>query len=145
MKLKHYVPLLVLLILVAVATIQGVRRQTNEPKLLQSQVAAAENSLEDLARFSLEIELLNGEELELHYPSRGQQSSARTDNAEEVRTLVEALPSLAESGPLTLIQATLEHLGLAENDVEEFSLAYRLTNDQRTRFIELEVDFEEHP
>ena len=130
MKFKRYIPLLVLVILAAAAVIQGLRSQVAQPELLQSQVTAAENSLDMISSWELEIELHGGEELEMSYSSRGGASSTglgrrRSDDdaVEEIRLLVEALPPLAEEGmPLGIIQAALDHLEIDESDVKEFEL-----------------------
>ena len=47
--------------------------------------------------------------------------------------------SLTENRPLTIIQATLDHLEIDEGNVKEFELEYELEGDME-RSIELEVD-----
>lgn len=138
MNFRRYIPIVILLLLVTAATVQGLRRQTAEPELFQSQVAGIENSLEQISTLELEIELREGREIEMEYYSR-QQSSGDDEVNEEIRSLVEALPPLTENRPLAIIQATLEHLGIDESNVKEFELEYELT-DGIERSIELEVD-----
>lgn len=119
---------------------QGLRRQAAQPELLQSQVTAAENSLETVESLELEIELRAPEELEMSYSSGGRAFSTRgADPEEAVRLFVEALPHLEEGRPLAIIQAALEHLDLDELEVKEFELEYEL-KDGYARRIELEVD-----
>ncbi|MGB4638322.1 MAG: hypothetical protein WBI81_11415, partial [Limnochordia bacterium] len=134
------IPLLVFVILLAAAAVQGLRRQAAQPELLQSQVTAAENSLETVESLELEIELRAPEELEMSYSSGGRAFSTRgADPEEAVRLFVEALPHLEEGRPLAIIQAALEHLDLDELEVKEFELEYEL-KDGYARRIELEVD-----
>lgn len=147
MKIRHYVPLIVLAILITAAAVQGLRR-TPEPEHFQSQVAATENTLEDLARFELEIELREGRELEMEFRSPNQASSNASGEHKtgdealgEVRSLVEALPPFRESRPLVVIQAVLDHLGLEESNLKEFELEYEL-RDNLERTIDLKVDGE---
>lgn len=140
MNIKRCIPLLVFVILLAAAAVQGLRRQAAQPELLQSQVTAAENSLETLESLELEIELRAPEELEMSYSSGGRAFSTRgADPEEAVRLFVEALPHLEEGRPLAIIQAALEHLDLDELEVKEFELEYEL-KDGYARRIELEVD-----
>lgn len=146
MNYKRYLPLAILLLLVAAATVQGLRQQTAEPELYQSQVAGTENTLEQIAELELEIELREGREIEMEYDGEGRAKSNSTgqatsgDNAvEEIRSLVEALPPLGENRPLAMIQAVLEHLGIDESNVKEFELEYEL-QDGLERTIELDVD-----
>lgn len=138
MNFRRYIPIVILLLLITAATVQGLRRQTAEPELFQSQVAGTENSLEQISNLELEIELREGREIEMEYSSRRQNSGDDEAN-EEIRSLVEALPPLTENRPLAIIQATLEHLGIDESNVKEFELEYELT-DGIERSIELEVD-----
>ncbi|NLM41971.1 MAG: hypothetical protein GX199_06630 [Firmicutes bacterium] len=151
MKSKRFlVPLLVLVMLGTVAAIQGLRRQAPPaPELFQSQVAAAENSLETISRLNLEVDLRGGKELEMRYSSNGAASTrigrdGKTDAAAlgEINSLLAALPPLAEGRPLAIIQGALEHLQVDEAEVDEFELSYRLTNGL-ARIIELEVNREE--
>ncbi|HOB40949.1 MAG: hypothetical protein WBI99_06650 [Limnochordia bacterium] len=140
MNIKRCIPLLVFVILLAAAAVQGLRRQAAQPELLQSQVTAAENSLETVESLELEIELRAPEELEMSYSSGGRAFSTRgADPEEAVRLFVEALPHLEEGRPLAIIQAALEHLDLDELEVKEFELEYEL-KDGYARRIELEVD-----
>ena len=140
MNIKRCIPLLVFVILLAAAAVQGLRRQEAQPELLQSQVTAAENSLETVESLELEIELRAPEELEMSYSSGGRAFSTRgADPEEAVRLFVEALPHLEEGRPLAIIQAALEHLDLDELEVKEFELEYEL-KDGYARRIELEVD-----
>lgn len=140
MNIKRCIPLLVFVILLAAAAVQGLRRQAAQPELLQSQVTAAENSLETVESLELEIELRAPEELEMSYSSGGRAFSTRgADPEEAVRLFVEALPHLEEGRPLAIIQAALEHLDLDELEVKEFELEYEL-KDGYPRRIELEVD-----
>ncbi|NMB02140.1 MAG: hypothetical protein GX971_11610 [Firmicutes bacterium] len=145
MNVKRYIPLIVLVLLVAAATVQGLRQQS-QPKLLQSQVAGTENTLEQISDFELEIELREGREIEMKYSSQGPASSNRTGQStsgdpavEEIRTLVEALPPLTENRPLAIIQATLDYLEIDESTVKEFELEYELM-DSIKKSIELDVD-----
>lgn len=147
MKLRHYVPLIVLALLITAAAVQGLRR-TPEPEHFQSQVAATANTLEDVARFELEIELREGREIEMDFQSPNRAASTATgerktgDEAlEEVGSLIEALPPLSESRPLGVIQAVLDHLGLDEENLKEFELEYEL-RDKVERSIDLDVDRE---
>lgn len=127
MNIKRCIPLLVFVILLAAAAVQGLRRQAAQPELLQSQVTAAENSLETVESLELEIELRAPEELEMSYSSGGRAFSTRgADPEEAVRLFVEALPHLEEGRPLAIIQAALEHLDLDELEVKEFELEYEL-------------------
>lgn len=140
MNIKRCIPLLVFVILLAATAVQGLRRQAAQPELLQSQVTAAENSLETVESLELEIELRAPEELEMSYSSGGRAFSTRgADPEEAVRLFVEALPHLEEGRPLAIIQAALEHLDLDELEVKEFELEYEL-KDGYARRIELEVD-----
>jgi len=140
MNIKRCIPLLVFVILLAAAAVQGLRRQAAHPELLQSQVTAAENSLETVESLELEIELRAPEGLEMSYSSGGRAFSTRgADPEEAVRLFVEALPHLEEGRPLAIIQAALEHLDLDELEVKEFELEYEL-KDGYARRIELEVD-----
>ena len=140
MNIKRCIPLLVFVILLAAAAVHGLRRQAAQPELLQSQVTAAENSLETVESLELEIELRAPEELEMSYSSGGRAFSTRgADPEEAVRLFVEALPHLEEGRPLAIIQAALEHLDLDELEVKEFELEYEL-KDGYARRIELEVD-----
>ncbi|MFY9267794.1 MAG: hypothetical protein WAP45_09570 [Limnochordia bacterium] len=140
MNIKRCIPLLVFVILLAAAAVQGLRRQAAQPELLQSQVTAAENSLETVESLELEIELRAPEGLEMSYSSGGRAFSTRgADPEEAVRLFVEALPHLEEGRPLAIIQAALEHLDLDELEVKEFELEYEL-KDGYARRIELEVD-----
>ncbi|MDD3782537.1 MAG: hypothetical protein PHG88_07570 [Limnochordia bacterium] len=140
MNIKRCIPLLVFVILLAAAAVQGLLRQAAQPELLQSQVTAAENSLETVESLELEIELRAPEELEMSYSSGGRAFSTRgADPEEAVRLFVEALPHLEEGRPLAIIQAALEHLDLDELEVKEFELEYEL-KDGYARRIELEVD-----
>lgn len=141
MNLKRYIPLIVLVLLVAAATVQGLRQQTTEPKLFQSQVSGTENSIEQISSFELEIELREGKEIEMEYSNR-RQNTEENQETQKIRNLVEALPPLTESRPLATIQATLDHLGIDEENVKEFELEYEL-NDGIDRKIELEVDHDD--
>jgi len=114
MNIKRCIPLLVFVILLAAAAVQGLRRQAAQPELLQSQVTAAENSLETVESLELEIELRAPEELEMSYSSGGRAFSTRgADPEEAVRLFVEALPHLEEGRPLAIIQAALHGVSTA--------------------------------
>ncbi|HHT43326.1 MAG TPA: hypothetical protein GX014_08020 [Firmicutes bacterium] len=134
MKLKHYIPLIVFLLLAGAAVVQGLRRDVT-PQQLQSQVAAPENSLDQIASLELEIELVEGKEVQMRYSRQ----AGDDDSAERVRMLIEALPPLGERRPLAIIQAALDHLEIDETNVQEFELEYEL-GDNFERKIELDVD-----
>jgi hypothetical protein len=98
-------------------------------------VAAPENSLDQIASLELEIELVEGKEVQMRYSRQ----AGDDDSAERVRMLIEALPPLGERRPLAIIQAALDHLEIDETNVQEFELEYEL-GDNFERKIELDVD-----
>ncbi|MDI9441466.1 MAG: hypothetical protein GX101_06310 [Firmicutes bacterium] len=146
MDFRRYVPLVIIVVLAVAATVHGLRQQAAQPKQIQTQVAEAENTLEQISEFKLEIELRDGRDIEIEYSAQGRASTDHTgqrlfsdEAVEEIRQLVATLPPLTENRPLTIIQATLDHLEIDEGNVKEFELEYELEGDME-RSIELEVD-----
>lgn len=102
----------------------------------------------------LEIELVNDAEVTLTYlAEEGQEPRAvirRGDRPEQqeitgqeaidqTQAIAGAIPPLPTGEPLTLIQAVLDQLAIAQADVKEFELDFLLTDGTRGS-VELQVD-----
>ena len=153
MKIQRFIPFLVVAVIAgALAYGQGWLQPKQSPKTgeeIRSQVATPGNRLEDLRRLDLEIELVNDREVKLTYAASGDQDqgghSAR-DRQMKAKLLAKLWTDQAIAGaiplpadePLTLIQAVLDQLAIAQTDVREFEFEYVLTDDSRG-VVELQV------
>ena len=102
--------------------------------------------------FELEIELRNGQEIELLYMDRNQDTPAATvrrddrntqssgeEALNEIQIIVESSPALTSSEPLTLIQGMLDQLEINQADLSEFELEFELMDGTECK-IDLEVE-----
>lgn len=159
MKIKHYLP--VILIVVIFGVLIGVNSfltrhlEPDSPELYQSQAGDVGNSLKDITKFELEIELKKGNEIRMDYwtdqqgtPMAIVHRSDRPANEgtvsdekakEEIQTLIASLPPLTAKEPLTLIQPVLDQLAIHQADIKDFELEYELTDGTHSK-IELEID-----
>ncbi|HHT73991.1 MAG TPA: hypothetical protein GX008_09785 [Firmicutes bacterium] len=157
MKIQRFIPFLVVAVIAgALAYGQGWLQPKQSPKTgeeIRSQVATPGNRLEDLRRLDLEIELVNDREVKLTYAASGDQDPRaairrgdRPDEGEitgqeavdQIEAIAGAIPPLPADEPLTLIQAVLDQLAIAQTDVREFEFEYVLTDDSRG-VVELQV------
>ncbi len=162
MKYERFLPVLIIaVILGALVYAQGwlgnqsaPEPETNEEIRLQA--AQANNKLEDIVWFDVEIELMNDAEIEVTYSaSEGRDPRARIrrgnqpDNPEitgqdainQVEGIAAAIPPLTSNEPLNLIQAILDQLEIAQSDVDEFEVEYRLKDGTRGA---VELDVKDH-
>lgn len=156
MKFKHYLPIVIVIAMFGILVGANnflTKTQSIEPEnpqLYQSQAADGGNDLEKITNFELEIELKNDDEIEMHYWTDQEgtaqaiidQDNNRTQDQaaqEQVQQLINSLPPLAQTEPLTLIQAVLDQLEISQNDLDEFELKYRLTDGTYNK-IELEIE-----
>lgn len=157
MNFRKYLPvILIILTLSVMVGAQEFLRQAepDSPDQLRSQVGNVGNSLDNIRKWDLEIELFDDAEIDFLYESHNQDSPRasviREDRPEnqritgeeavaEIEMLVNALPTLPTNEPLTLIEAILEQLEISQSDINEFELEYRLA-DGTVYDIELEVD-----
>lgn len=160
MKIRQYLPIIIILLLFGVLVSANnylVKKQPVEPdldpkspELYQSQAADRGNSLKNVVRFDLEVELNNDDEIEMSYwtDNHGnnratvRRENERRDDDEarqEVEILISSLPPLDQTEPLTLVQAVLDQLRVHQKDIEDFELEYKL-NDGSYHKIEMEID-----
>ena len=62
----------------------------------------------------------------------------RPEAVDQIEAIAGAIPPLPADEPLTLIQAVLDQLAIAQTDVREFEFEYVLTDDSRG-VVELQV------
>ena len=153
MKWKGYIPVVMMIAVLAVFVgAQEMLSRTPQPDMLQSQVSGPGNTLQEVRRFELELELRNDQDIEVHYVSDDQgfplatvrredrpRHSTGEEAVDEIRILVESSPALTGNEPLTLIQGILDQLQVNQADLKDLELEFELM-DGTQREIELEVD-----
>lgn len=158
MKIQRFIPFLIIAVVLGVLVYtQGwlqPKPEVDAEEEIRSQAATPGNRLEDIRRMDLEIELVNDAEVTLTYlAEEGQEPRAvirRGDRPEQqeitgqeaidqTQAIAGAIPPLPTGEPLTLIQAVLDQLAIAQADVKEFELDFLLTDGTRGS-VELQVD-----
>lgn len=163
MKFKKFIPMLILIPLVVAMVIFSQTSLSPEP--LKTQIPNNPNSLEQLTRFQLAIELVDQAQIEMDFedPSENQQySTVRRAKAngdverqegeqalEEINKLIEAIPSLVDSEEFALIQSILAKEDINTQNLRSIDLDYNLKDGiQKTiniRFEEVHPEAKEPP
>ncbi|HHT36954.1 MAG TPA: hypothetical protein GX019_07225 [Firmicutes bacterium] len=154
MKSRQYIPIIVLAVLallVGANSFFAKPPDSDAPRFFQSQAGGAGSSPADVVKFELDIELMDGDEIEMDYSKdrdgrpraeivrRNGEKLSGDEAAAEIETLISSLPPLTSREPLTLVQGVLDQLQIAQDDLEEFELKYRMTAGFSNK-IELEID-----
>ena len=110
-------------------------------------------TLEEVDKFKLEVELNNNEKIDMLFHESQKDSSAKvvkkvgnqveqiTDEEalEEIDGIIESLPHPTDSTPLALIEAVLEELKFEQESIKDFELKMHLANGDKIK-VELELD-----
>lgn len=142
MEWKRFIPLLIAIPLLVGLVVYGQGRIASDP--LKTQIPGGANSLDQIGRFQLALELDDETQVEMDYEKPGNEemfASVRRATADgnvdrvegdpafkQIQNLVQNIPSLTESETLTLIQAVLDQEKIAPEKLRNFELRYELKN-----------------
>ena len=140
MEWKRFVPLFIAIPLLIGLVVYGQGRQASDP--LKTQIPGGANSLDQLDRFQLAMELEDNTQVEMDYEKpEGEEMFAlvRRETAEgdvdrvegdpalkQIQALVQSIPSLTESETLKVIQRILDQEKVAAEKLRRFELRYQL-------------------
>ena len=140
MEFKRFIPILIIIPVLAGLVVYGQNRLSPGP--LQTQIPGGANSLEQISRFQLALELTDAAQIEMDYEKptddetfvsvRRANPDGKVERVEgdpalqQVQSLVQNMPSLGDSEPLALIQAVLKQEGISADKFRNIDLRFQL-------------------
>lgn len=140
MEFKRFIPILIIIPVLAGLVVYGQNRLSPGP--LQTQIPGGANSLEQISRFQLALELTDAAQIEMDYEKptddetfvsvRRANPDGKVERVEgdpalqQVQSLVQNMPSLGDSEPLALIQAVLKQEGISADKLRNIDLRFQL-------------------
>lgn len=140
MEFKRFIPILIIIPVLAGLVVYGQNRLSPGP--LQTQIPGGANSLEQISRFQLALELTDAAQIEMDYEKptddetfvsvRRANPDGKVERVEgdpalqQVQSLVQNMPSLEDSEPLALIQAVLKQEGISADKLRNIDLRFQL-------------------
>jgi hypothetical protein len=139
-EFKRFIPILIIIPVLAGLVVYGQNRLSPGP--LQTQIPGGANSLEQISRFQLALELTDAAQIEMDYEKptddetfvsvRRANPDGKVERVEgdpalqQVQSLVQNMPSLGDSEPLALIQAVLKQEGISADKLRNIDLRFQL-------------------
>jgi len=139
-EFKRFIPILIIIPVLAGLVVYGQNRLSPGP--LQTQIPGGANSLEQISRFQLALELTDAAQIEMDYEKptddetfvsvRRANPDGKVERVEgdpalqQVQSLVQNMPSLEDSEPLALIQAVLKQEGISADKLRNIDLRFQL-------------------
>lgn len=140
MEFKRFIPILIIIPVLAGLVVYGQNRLSPGP--LQTQIPGGANSLEQISRFQLALELTDAAQIEMDYEKptddetfvsvRRANPDGKVERVEgdpalqQVQSLVQNMPSFGDSEPLALIQAVLKQEGISADKLRNIDLRFQL-------------------
>lgn len=137
---KRFVPLFIAIPLLVGLVVYGQGRLASDP--LKTQIPSGANSIDQLDRFQLALELEDNTQVEMDYEklegekmfalvrretAKGDVDRAEGDSAlKQIQALVQSIPSLTESETLKIVQGILDQEKAAAEKLRHFELRYQL-------------------
>jgi molybdopterin converting factor small subunit len=156
-EFKRFIPVLIIIPLLVGLVVYGQSRL--ESQQLKTQIPGGANSLEQLERFQLALELEDDAQIEMDYEKLSDKETfalvrranpdgnierLEGDSAQQqIQALIQNLPALSETEPLALIESILEQEGISANKVRSIDLRYKL-KDGSEKMVSLQHE-EEQP